>query len=228
MGRTIIVHDPMKGSPMTTNGQATAPGITTQPFPASRKIFVEGRDPAVRVPMREITLTPTKSMNGGAPLPNEPMVVYDTSGPYTDPSVKIELRAGLSALRRDWILSRSDVEQLPDVTSEYGRLRAADPKLSDLRFQHIRKPLRAKTGRNVTQLHYARRGMVTPEMEFIAISENQSREMACEVASRNGHGGGVAQHAGQAWGASIPKSITPEFVRDEVARGRAKLAAKLL
>src|SRR6478735_840690 len=131
----------MKGSPMTTNG------ITTQPLPASRKIFVEGKDPGVRVPMREITLTPTKSMNGGTPVPNEPIVVYDTSGPYTDPSVKIELRAGLSALRRDWILSRSDVEQLPDVTSEYGRLRAADPKLSDLRFQHIRKPLRAKTGR---------------------------------------------------------------------------------
>src|SRR6188768_55080 len=217
----------MKGSPMTTNGQATAPGITTQPFPASRKIFVEGRDPAVRVPMREITLTPTKSMNGGAPVPNEPIVVYDTSGPYTDPSVKIDLRTGLSALRRDWILSRGDVEQLHDVTSVYGRLRAADPKLSDLRFQHIRKPLRAQPGRNVSQLHYARRGVVTPEMEFIAIRENQSREVARELASRNGHGGGVAQHPGQAWGANIPASITPEFVRDEVARGRAIIPANI-
>ncbi len=177
--------------------------------------------------MREITLTPTKSMNGGAPVPNEPIVVYDTSGPYTDPSAKIDLRMGLSALRRDWILSRGDVDQLPDVTSEYGRLRAADPKLSDLRFQHIRKPLRAKHGRNVTQLHYARRGMVTPEMEFIAIRENQSREVARELASRNGHGGGVAQHPGQAWGANIPKSITPEFVRDEVARGRAIIPANI-
>ncbi len=212
---------------MTTNGQATAPGITTQPFPASRKIFVEGRDPAVRVPMREITLTPTKSMNGGAPVPNEPIVVYDTSGPYTDPSVKIDLRTGLSALRRDWILSRGDVEQLHDVTSVYGRLRAADPKLSDLRFQHIRKPLRAQPGRNVSQLHYARRGVVTPEMEFIAIRENQSREVARELASRNGHGGGVAQHPGQAWGANIPASITPEFVRDEVARGRAIIPANI-
>ena len=212
---------------MTTNGDTIAPGITTQPFPASRKIFVEGRHPAVRVPMREITLTPTKSMNGGAPVPNEPIVVYDTSGPYTDPSAKIDLRMGLSALRRDWILSRGDVDQLPDVTSEYGRLRAADPKLSDLRFQHIRKPLRAKHGRNVTQLHYARRGMVTPEMEFIAIRENQSREVARELASRNGHGGGVAQHPGQAWGANIPKSITPEFVRDEVARGRAIIPANI-
>src|SRR6476620_9466121 len=217
----------MKGSPITTNGDTTAPCITTQPFPASRKIFVEGRHPAVRVPMREITLTTTKSMNGGAPVPNEPIVVYDTSGPYTDPSVKIDLRMGLSALRRDWILSRGDVDQLPDVTSEYGRLRATDPKLSDLRFQHIRKPLRANPGRNVTQLHYARRGMVTPEMEFIAIRENQSREVAHELASRNGHGGGVAQHPGQAWGANIPKSITPEFVRDKVARGRAIIPANI-
>ena len=119
------------------------------------------------------------------------------------------------------------MEQLPDVTSEYGRLRAADPKLSDLRFQHIRKPLRAKPGSNVTQMHYARQGIVTPEMEFIAIRENQSREVARELASRNGHGGGVAQHPGQAWGANIPKSITPEFVRDEVARGRAIIPANI-
>jgi phosphomethylpyrimidine synthase len=101
---------------------------------------------------------------------------------------------------------------MSDVTSEYGRLRAADPKLTDLRFQHIRKPLRAKRGLNVTQLHYARRGMITPEMEFIAIRENQSREVARDVASRNGGGGGIAQHPGHAWGASIPKVITPEFV----------------
>src|SRR6476469_1182703 len=140
----------MKGSPMTSNGHHTTANITPQPFPASRKIFVEGKHPAVRVPMREIMLTPTKSMNGGSPVPNEPIVVYDTSGPYTDPSVKIELRMGLSALRQDWILSRGDVDPLRDVTSEYGRLRATDPKLSDLRFQHIRKPLRANPGRNVT------------------------------------------------------------------------------
>jgi phosphomethylpyrimidine synthase len=213
---------------MTTNGhQTTAPAITTQPFPASRKVFVEGTQSGVRVPMREISLTPTKSMNGGTPTPNEPIVVYDTSGPYTDPSTTIDLRTGLAALRRDWILSRGDVEQLSDVTSEYGRLRATDPKLSELRFQHIRKPLRAKPGSNVTQLHYARRGMVTPEMEFIAIRENQSREITRELASRNGHGGGTAQHPGQAWGANIPKSITPEFVREEVARGRAIIPANI-
>jgi phosphomethylpyrimidine synthase len=213
---------------MTTNGHHTnAPAISTHPFPASRKVFVEGAQAGVRVPMREIALTPTKSANGGAPTPNDPIVVYDTSGPYTDPSAQIDLRMGLYPLRRDWILSRGDVEQLADVSSTYGRLRAADAKLADLRFQHIRKPLRAKPGLNVTQLHYARRGLVTPEMEFIAIRENQCRESARELSSRNGSPAGVAQHPGQAWGASIPASITPEFVRDEVARGRAIIPANI-
>ena len=212
---------------MTTNGHHTSASISIQPFPASRKVFVEGSHPSVRVPMREISLTPTKSMNGGLPVPNEPLVVYDTSGPYTDPSAKIDVRVGLSALRRDWILSRGDVEELPDVSSDYGRLRAADPKLTELRFQHIRKPLRARSGRNVTQLHYARLGMVTPEMEFIAIRENQSRQVGFELASRNGHDGGVVQHPGQPWGANIPATITPEFVRDEVARGRAIIPANI-
>jgi phosphomethylpyrimidine synthase len=219
---------------MSTQGAATGNGhkttsstLTTQPFPASRKVFVTGTHAGVRVPMREVALTPTKSMNGGLPTPNEPITVYDTSGPYTDPSVQVDVRTGLAALRRDWILSRGDVEQLPDVTSQYGRMRATDPKLADLRFQHVRKPLRAKSGTNVTQIHYARKGIVTPEMEFIAIRENQSREVARELASRNGHGGGVAQHPGQAWGASIPAVITPEFVRDEVARGRAIIPANI-
>src|SRR5690349_20611653 len=135
----------MKGSPMTSNGQhVTAPAVSTHPFPASRKVYVEGTQAGVRVPMREISLTPTKSINGGPPVPNEPIVVYDTSGPYTDVSMTIDLRGGLPALRRDWILSRNDVEQLADVSSDYGRLRAADAKLEHLRFQHIRKPLRAK------------------------------------------------------------------------------------
>ena len=212
----------------TGNGEKTTSSvITTQPFPASRKVFVTGTTPGLRVPMREISLTPTRSMNGGNPTPNEPITVYDTSGPYTDPSLKVDVRMGLAALRRDWILSRGDVEQLPDVTSQYGRMRAADPKLADLRFQHVRKPLRAQPGKNVTQIHYARKGIVTPEMEFIAIRENQSREVARELASRNGHGGGVAQHPGQPWGASIPAVITPEFVRDEVARGRAIIPANI-
>ncbi|HJT20534.1 MAG TPA: phosphomethylpyrimidine synthase ThiC [Nitrospira sp.] len=219
---------------MTTHGTADGNGqkpasltMTTQPFPASRKVFVAGTQPGVRVPMREVALTSTRSTNGGAPTPNEPIVLYDTSGPYTDPSVQIDVRAGLAPVRRNWIVSRGDVEELPDVSSQYGRMRATDPKLAELRFQHIRKPLRAKAGRNVTQLHYARKGIVTPEMEYIAIRENQSREVARELASRNGHGGGTAQHPGQSWGASIPKTITPEFVRDEVARGRAVIPANV-
>ena len=213
---------------MTDTGHhTTTAAISTEPFPASHKVFVDGTQPGVRVPMREIALTPTKSANGGAPAPNDPIVVYDTSGPYTDPSAKIDVRIGLPPLRRDWILSRGDVEQLASVSSEYGRVRAADAKLAALRFQHIRNPLRAKPGHNVTQLHYARRGMVTPEMEFIAIRENQSRQIARELSSRNGHGGGVAQHPGQPWGANIPTCITPEFVRDEVARGRAIIPANI-
>ena len=220
----------MNGSTNGSNSQNktdSAATLTTAPFPASRKIHVSGAHPGVRVPMREISLNPTKSMNGGAPTPNEPITIYDTSGPYTDPSVTIDARAGLAPLRRQWVLDRADVEELSDVSSQYGRMRKADSKLDELRFQHIRNPLRAKAGQNVTQIHYARKGIVTPEMEFIAIRENQSREVARELASRNGHGGGIAQHPGQAWGANIPKVITPEFVREEVARGRAIIPANI-
>jgi phosphomethylpyrimidine synthase len=212
----------------TSNGHTSAgSALTTTPFPASRKVYVPGAQAGVRVPMREISLTPTKSMNGGAPIVNEPITIYDTSGPYTDPNVQIDARTGLAPYRRNWVIGRNDVVELSDISSQYGRLRAADPKLNELRFQHIRKPLRAKPGMNVTQIHYARQGIVTPEMEFIAIRENQSREVARELASRNGHGGGVTQHQGQSWGASIPSAITPEFVRDEVARGRAIIPANI-
>jgi len=218
-------------SPHTTgNGSGDGKGngqkpvetsLTTTPFPASRKVYIEGTLPGVRIPTREISLTPTHPASGGAPIPNPPVTVYDTSGPYTDPAVTIDAQKGLAPLRREWILGRNDVEQLTDVSSEYGRMRATDPKLTSLRFQHIRKPLRAKRGMNVTQLHYARKGLITPEMEFIAIRENQSRDFAQALVSKNGHGGGTIQHPGQAWGAGIPDTITPEFVRDEVARGRA-------
>jgi phosphomethylpyrimidine synthase len=208
------------------NGQVPASSLTTAPFPASRKVHVDGTR-GIRVPMREISLTPTRAANGGAPAANPPVTVYDTSGPYTDPAVTIDARKGLAPLRRPWILDRGDVEQLADVSSDYGRMRAADSKLNELRFQHIRKPLRATRGQNVSQLHYARKGMITPEMEFIAIRENQSREFARELAAKNGHGGGVVQHPGQAWGAGIPEKITPEFVRDEVARGRAIIPANI-
>ncbi|HSA60954.1 MAG TPA: phosphomethylpyrimidine synthase ThiC, partial [Nitrospiraceae bacterium] len=160
------------GEHTTTNASVNGNGhgvpsspLSTTPFPASRKIYVDGAQPGVRVPMREISLTPTKAMNGSSSTVNAPVTVYDTSGPYTDPSVAIDVRTGLSPLRRPWVLNRQDVQELPAVTSSYGRIRAADPKLAELRFQHIRKPLRAKPGMNVTQLHYARKGIITPEME---------------------------------------------------------------
>ncbi len=205
-----------------TNGSDNGNGIvtpssplTTAPFPASQKIYVHGVQPGVHVPMREISLSQTKGVNG-ASSGNNPVIVYDTSGPYTDPSVTIDVRNGLTPLRHSWVLSRQDVEELPDVSSTYGRLRATDPKLAELRFQHIRKPLRAKHGKNVTQLHYARKGIITPEMEFIAIRENQSRHTESEAASQNGHGGGVKQHPGFAWGASIPSG---HYARVRARRG---------
>ena len=215
------------GSATDTGHKSAESALTTTPFPASRKVYVQGAQAGVRVPMREISLTATKSMNGSTAIANEPITIYDTSGPYTDPDVQIDARSGLAPYRRNWVIGRNDVVELTDISSHYGRLRAADPKLDELRFQHIRKPLRAKPGMNVTQIHYARQGIVTSEMEFIAIRENQSREVARELGSRNGHGGGVGQHPGQSWGASIPSVITPEFVRDEVARGRAIIPANI-
>jgi phosphomethylpyrimidine synthase len=199
----------------------TAPTVlSTEPFPASRKIYVEGTRPGVRVPMREIRVAPTHT-HAGLTVENPAVTVYDTSGPYTDPDVEIDLRRGLAPLRREWIVGRGDTEELPSISSEFGRRRAADPKLAGIRFSDPRKPLCARPGANVTQMHYARKGIVTPEMEFIAIRENQRRELAREAANGRAWGGGVAQHPGQAWGAAIPPVITPEFVRDEVARGRA-------
>jgi phosphomethylpyrimidine synthase len=198
--------------------------LTPRSFPASRKVYVEGAAGAVRVPMREITLSPTRSMNDSV-SPNAPVTVYDASGPYTDPAATIDVRQGLPPQRLAWILDRQDVEPLPAVSSQYGRMRAADPKLDGLRFPNIRKPYRAQPSRNVTQMHYARKGMITPEMEYIAIRENQSRERALVQAGSTG--GGVVQHPGQSWGASLQGRITPEFVRDEVARGRAIIPANI-
>ena len=164
---------------------------------------------------------------GTPDTPNTPVFVYDPSGPYTDPEVSIDVRRGLTPLRRQWILDRQDVEELPEISSIYGRQRALDPRLQSIRFALQRNPLRAKPGRNVTQLHYARKGIVTPEMEFIAIRENQRREVDEDQTQSNGQSGGISQHPGQAWGAQIPARITPEFVRDEVARGRAIIPANI-
>jgi len=192
---------------------------SVQPFPKSRKVYVEGSRPDIRVPMREITLDDTPTDMGGEK--NDPLYVYDTSGPYTDPDVAIDVRKGLAPLRENWILERDDTEQLDGLTSEYGRARAADLRLDELRFELTRKPRRArplKDGRagNVTQLHYARQGIITPEMEYIAIRENM------KLAKAKAEGNIVAeQHPGHNFGAYLPEEITPEFVRDEVAAGRA-------
>tara|TARA_R110000824_G_scaffold346219_1_gene532959 strand:+ start:8603 stop:10519 length:1917 start_codon:yes stop_codon:yes gene_type:complete len=191
------------------------------PLPASRKVYVEGSRPDIRVPFREITLSPTKTSS--IDEENPPLLVYDTSGPYTDPNAQVDLRQGLPALRRAWIEARDDTEFLSGPTSDYGNRRANDPTLAQLRFDLTRTPRRAlstKDGQpgNVTQLHYARQGIITPEMEFIALRENQRRQTlgTAEVERILGH-----QHPGQSFGASLPEEITPEFVRDEVARGRA-------
>src|SRR5437667_6227559 len=139
---------------MATQTNGTKEKIfTTQPLPASRKAYIAGRQPGVRVAMREVQLTPTRIMTDGSVQENPPLVVYDTSGPYTDPNVAIDIRKGLTPLRFPWILGRGDVEELPDISSEYGRRRASDHKLNDFRFQHIRKPLRADRGMNATQMH---------------------------------------------------------------------------
>jgi len=190
----------------------------TRPIPGSRKIHVQGSRADIRVPMREIEQAQTPTLFGGEA--NPPITVYDTSGPYTDPSYQVDLAAGLPELRAAWIAERGDVEQLNDLTSSFGRQRATDPKLAPLRFTGTRAPMRAKAGANVTQMHYARQGIITPEMEYIAIRENQRIEALAQSALRN-------QHPGQAFGASLPKLITPEFVRDEVARGRAIIPANI-
>ena len=193
-----------------------------QPFPRSRKIYVQGSRPDIRVPMREVSQNPTHTAKGEEP--NPPLTVYDTSGPYTDPDVSIDLLAGLPALRSGWIAERGDTEELRGPSSLFGRIRAADDKTQHLRFSHIRKPLRAKAGANVSQMHYARRGLITPEMEYIAIRENTRLEELQETYRKAGY---LKRHRGESFGASIPGLITPEFVRSEVARGRAIIPANI-
>ena len=178
---------------------------------------MQGSRPDIQVPFREISLSDTPSAFGAEK--NPPVMVYDTSGPYTDPNVKIDIRNGLPALRAKWIEERNDTEQLDGPSSTFGVERQNDPALADMRFNLSRKPRRAKAGMNVSQMHYARKGIITPEMEYIAIRENQRRENMSELLQ--------TQHKGQDFGAKIPKIITPEFVRDEVARGRAIIPANI-
>ncbi|MBT1688176.1 phosphomethylpyrimidine synthase ThiC [Dawidia soli] len=193
--------------------------VSTGAISGSRKVYVAGSLHPVQVAMREITLSPTRLHNGQL-VENPPVTVYDTGGAYTDDQQDINVRKGLPRLRESWIMGRGDVESLENVSSDYGRARQEDKSLEHLRFEHIRKPLKAKAGANVTQLHYAKQGIITAEMEYIAIRENQ-RIQEQQEASR--HDAMLChQHAGNSFGARTPKNyITPEFVRDEIAAGRA-------
>ena len=190
--------------------------ISRTPFPNSTKIYVDGTIHPIKVAMREIALADTKLSNGRIEK-NPPVTVYDTSGPFTDPNIEIDIRKGLPRIREQWILDRNDVEELTEISSEYGKKRLNDEKLNELRFEYLHKPMRAKKGTNVSQLYYAKQGIITPEMEYIAIRENQRLELINEQTKAM-----QCQHGGNSFGANTPKSkITPEFVRSEVARGRA-------
>lgn len=190
--------------------------ITTQTFPNSRKVYIPGTLHPIKVAMREISLHPTRLSRGGEEF-NPPVTVYDTSGPYTDENSSIDIRKGLERIREEWILERNDVDVLDGVTSEYGKQRLQNKNLDDLRFAYSHLPKVAKNGKNVTQLHYAKQGIITPEMEYVAIRENQKIEQLESATSGMNH-----QHAGESFGAKTPKGkITPEFVRDEIAAGRA-------
>ncbi|WP_261510262.1 phosphomethylpyrimidine synthase ThiC [Chryseobacterium paludis] len=193
-----------------------AHSITCSPFPNSKKIYVEGQIHPINVAMREIHLSPTKLSKGGLEH-NPPVTVYDTSGPYTDENAEIDILKGLPRIREQWILDRRDVEILHGISSEYGKARLADPKLDELRFSYNHKPKVALEGKEVTQLYYAKQGIITPEMEYIAIRENQRIEQLDFVSKEM-----ASQHPGNNFGARTPKNkITPEFVRDEIAAGRA-------
>lgn len=200
----------------------TAPqqeNISKQPFPNSKKIYVKGKiHPQINVAMREISLNDTKNSLTGELTQNEPVTVYDTSGPYTDPNKVINVHNGIERIREQWIFDRNNVEQLEQFTSAYCNERLNDKSLDHMRFEHLKKPLRAKKGQNVTQLHYANKGIITPEMEYIAIRENQRIDEMTQIRK---------QHKGEHFGAAIPEKITPEFVREEVARGRAVIPSNI-
>ncbi|MGU5697240.1 phosphomethylpyrimidine synthase ThiC [Aeromonas allosaccharophila] len=210
-----------------SSAQAFIDSLKGMAHPNSRRIFIEGSRPDIRVPLREIQLADT--FVGGTKEdprfePNEPVPVYDTSGRYGEEGVAIDVRRGLPRLRENWVLERDDTDELPGLSSTFTQERLADEGLDHLRFEHLHslqhKPRRAKLGRRVTQLHYARAGIVTPEMEFIAIRENMGRERVRSELLRT-------QHPGRDFGARLPENITPEFVRDEVAAGRAIIPSNI-
>ncbi len=207
----------MNAHPKFLASAAHVDEAAVKPLPQSRKVYVEGKLPGVRVPMREISQSDTPASFGVEK--NPPIYVYDTSGPYTDSAIAIDIRAGLAPLRQDWIEQRGDTEILAGPSSQYGVERLNDAQLASMRFNLHRKPRRAKSGLNVSQMHYAKRGIVTPEMEYIAIRENQRTDLLSDLLRK--------QHPGHDFGASIPEQITPEFVREEVARGRAIIPANI-
>jgi len=219
---SVVAPKQMQTGSMDSGAAEALSAEVRKSFPNSRKIYVEGCD-GLRVPMREISLSSTHGIDGDTS--NAPVTVYDTSGPYTDPDIQIDLLAGLPALRAPWIAARDDSEALKGPSSIFGRIRADDDNIAYLRFSHIRAPRRAKTGANLSQMHYARQGIITPEMEYIAIREN------CRLAelrdSYQQAGYLKRMHPGQRFGAQIPEEITPEFVRAEVARGRAIIPANV-
>ncbi|MDB5775936.1 MAG: thiC [Herbaspirillum sp.] len=221
----------MNANPKFLSATAVVDQAAITPLPNSRKIYVTGSRPDIRVPMREISQSDTAASFGAEK--NPPIYVYDTSGPYSDPDAKIDIRSGLPSVRGAWIAERNDTDELDGPSSAYGIERLNDPELAELRFNLHRKPLRAKKGKNVSQMHYARQGVITPEMEFIAIRENmRRREYLAELKASGPMGNRLAdlmgrQHPGQSFGAAIPAEITPEFVREEVARGRAIIPANI-
>ena len=221
----------MNANPQFLASRATVDLAAIEPLPQSRKIYETGSRPDIRVPFREISQDVTPTLFGGET--NPPLTVYDTSGPYTDPDVSIDIRKGLPTPRLPWILERNDTEELSGLSSQYGRARLADAELDALRFDLKRTPRRARAGANVSQMHYARKGIVTPEMEYVAIRENLRHEQYVESLRNSGPEGArlaerlTRQHPGQSFGASIPARITPEFVRDEIARGRAIIPANI-
>ena len=221
----------MNANPQFIAATAHVDDAAVQPLPNSRKVYVQGSRPDIRVPMREVSQADTPASFGAEK--NPPIFVYDTSGPYTDPSAKIDIRDGLAPLRAKWIEERGDTESLSGPSSKFGVERLRDAKLTELRFNLQRKPRRARPGMNVSQMHYARRGLVTPEMEYIAIRENLQRRQYIDSLRASGTMGTKLaelmgrQHPGQNFGAAIPEEITPEFVRDEVARGRAIIPANI-
>ncbi|MDH3319801.1 MAG: phosphomethylpyrimidine synthase ThiC [Betaproteobacteria bacterium] len=221
----------MNANPKFLAATAHVDEAAVKPLPNSRKVYVEGTRPDIRVPMREVSQADTPSMFGGEQ--NPPVFVYDCSGPYTDPAARIDIRSGLAPLRQPWIEARGDTEVLPGPSSRYGVERLNDPKLAELRFNLKRAPRRAKRGMNASQMHYAKKGIVTPEMEFIALRENLERERYVESLKATGKTGEkmlellMKQHRGESFGAAIPDSITSEFVRSEVARGRAIIPANV-